>query len=567
MKSLLLAFLASTASVFAQGIYAIVDVEFTNDAPPNDYQFVIELDYQHAPRNVGLFMLLAETETRHFRSKLATTVNNPHGEYVPADANGTLLPGGTAYTIVAANSSANPPSATLFLSATSSKMATFTNNNGTWTSDNPYVSLFYNGSTMVRRFMIKEDPKLSYLDEVTGEVTSGPFYDNEDILRITGEHPYLSLGKKTFGTNNSPGWSMQNEMIDQFHNDFNDSAGPWGDRFSNAAGIVGPSQQFAVALANRSLLEPNTAGAEILITGVAGNPDFRGRHTHIGRVVSGPYTGNTNPSTYVPSSRAVVQTIINGEPAKINSITFENQNVSNFHPIALLGENDDNISLPTISLSTSRAELDFSPLTGPRVLTGAQPGEIRYLDASTDLESWNRVGQSSYPIDGSAESGFDLTPTLAANQRGFFRTSATVSTYPDWPAEEFAEGFPNAFFKFKGRENEEGTASQVLNIFNLYLNAAGTAGILAGLGGDLQGEYSIDSVDYQASGPFRGNLTLDGPNLPEPLRLRLYFDSHRTGEINSGQPLINRFHRLVTREVNGFPFEQAAEFGIWVQER
>ena len=563
---------------FAAGqVYAIVSLQATNPLDV-DAKFVIELDTDHAPRNVGAFMLLADPHVSYYSNRgpaffADNTRTNPSGQYIPSLADGTVLPGGTQYNISSARASGF---AQLNRTLTSSLMGTFILESAglgsiNWNPTNPHFTLFtvpfgppYGTEP---KYVLKVDTSIPYIDEFTGNLKTGPFYDGRTIVTKNDGYPTISLGEKaTFATHTAPGWLLQNEMIDLFQNSFNNAAGPFGDRFSNAAGVVGVTQRFAVAMANEDLTSPNTTGAEILITGQLGNPNYRGRYTHIGSIVDGQYIGPTG--TVISGSRLLVQDLINGtRDGIINSIKFEYINTG-YNPVEYLGFDPSITSLPVLSEGEGTAEFDFSG-TSPKLLTGAEAGQIRFIDASTNLTQWHLLGQSSYPDNASEESGFDLTNTFQGSPKGFFRISKSILSYPEWPANNF--NYRNQFIKFKGRQLEAGAPAQVLNIFNIIFGDG--SGQMQGIAGDLAGTHNVTNVEYQVLNAYTGLLTMDTTATTEPLKLKLYFDAHKQGEINNPSPVIDRFHRLQDNIVTitlpdgtttNQVFEDAEiELGIW----
>lgn len=562
----LFSYFFSAFALFSQ-VVAIVTVEAFN--PDRDEQFVIELDIDNAPLNVANFMILADPSLDYFRnSGFATFTNNPAGRYKPSNEDGALLPGGgEIYSIFVNDSQAvfhvNEGSiATVFRTANLNQVAQFRLINGTWVyQPDPFSPFTFrlNYNNTFSSWALEVDTSVTYLDEFDGSLTTGPFYTpqaNPEIISvIEGDHPYLSIGRKDLGVNRPPGWVIQNEVIDRQANNI-DSPQVFGYRFANLGGTAGASQRYAVAFANNSLTTPNTASSELLITGILGNPSFEGRHTYIGKVIEGAYS---NAPTFIGGSRALVDSLINGTRiANLKSIRFENLNTS-FAPI------DFGRSLPLVSSQASTAVFDFSDPNSPRLLTGATAGQIRFLDGSTDLINWGRIGSSSFPSNASEEIGYSLTNVIEPFPKQFFRVNPIFVTYPSWPSESF--NYPGRQIRFKGREVDVPGAPQVLNNFIINFDNSPNIGTLTGNGGDLDGVHSLNSIDYKATGPFTGEITMESNSLPEPLKLRLYFDAHKLLEINSGV-IIDRFHRLadrvVTTPVGDFLFrDQIQEFGLW----
>lgn len=526
--------------------------------------------------NIPYYRLETNTEIPYFdstdnyyRNQAVNSTGNPTGEYIPSLAGGTALSSAAAYTIVADTADFLPNGATLTQKATGSEVARFTRINSTWYSSNPGYTLTFNSSSSTARFIIKEDVS------ILPTLTKGPFYGDDDLLRFGGDYPYISLGREKAVPNQRSGLVFQNEIVDNNYANFS-NANLWGGRFATTSGVVSANQRYAVAFANSGVGAPNTAGGEVLITGFYGNPNYDGRHTHIGTVLSSNYTKQSGG--VVSASRFTVDEILNGTTAELRSIEFEVFN-STFDPIEFLNPYlvDDN--MPTAQLlERSTPEVDFS---GARrsILSGGEPGQQRFLEHSEDLLSWAPIGSAGYPINASSEYGLSVDwpsqpggpsgtqlSILEKYPRSFFRTTPMVIEHPRWPASDFEEALPNAGLTLKGRV-VDGDNPQVINVFNIYLNSTGDAGILEGIGGDLAGTHNLDTVTYEQTSPFIGVLSMESETLPEVLRLRLYFDSHKESELTNGRQPIERFHRLTTQEVevagNTIIFEQVSEFGIW----
>ena len=94
-------------------------------------------------------------------------------------------------------------------------------------------------------------------------------------------------------------------------------------------------------------------------------------------------------------------------------------------------------------------------------------------------------------------------------------------------------------------------------------------GTIVGTDGGVLGSHTIDSLSYEVTNAFEGDLILESSTLAEPLHLRLYFDAHNLDVINSGRPLLNRFHRMALRErefpLGTFEILVRLEYGIWQQ--
>ena len=505
--------------------------------------------------------------TDNFYRNGAISATNPTGDYSPSLAGGGELPGEAAYTILAiTNNFFQITGATLTRKGSDTVEATFTPQGLSWISDNPGYSL----SVFDSRFILKEDVA------IIPTLTTEPLYTPDDFLLIGGDHPHLSLGRAGAAPNQANGFIFQDEIVDVGFATFqNDSL--WGNRFATNAGLVGNQQRYAVAFANSSTQLPASAGGEVLITGFNGNPDFDGRHTHVGTVFGSTYfrlSGGT-----VPGSRIIVDQLLAGEPATFVSIEFENQSTS-FDPITFTNPILQDIRLPGVSLSgRSAPSLDFSN-SRRQVLSGASPGDFRRLERSSDLLSWTAIGTAGSPLAASSPYGLDIDrpsrldvltgirhSILEDNPRSFFRTTLTAINFPQWPAAQFEDNLPNANLSFRGRV-VDGDNPQVLNVYNIFLDSTGQAGILDGIGGDLAGTHILSSISYFQTGPFTGELELVSDTLPELLRLRLYFDSHKGGELTGGRNPIERFHRLTIQELNiagnNFFQEQVSEFGIWI---
>ncbi len=562
-----LLFLTLQTQVFAQ-VFAIVTVAALN--PEREEQFVIQLDISNAPMNVANFMLLAAPSRDFFRnSGNATLTNNPSGSYRPSNEMGALLPGGVeTYTISVNGSTAlfNLPQGSVAIvnrTASINEVARFRLVGSTWEPiPDPFspftFRLQYNSDFL--RWALEVDTSVTYLDEFDGSLTSGPFYDPPTLPRpipvIGGDHPYISLGRRDSAANRPPGWVIQNEVIDpNFNNILSNSI--FGNHFANIGGNVGAEQRYAVAFANDSRSLLNTAASELLITGTAGNPEFEGRHTCIGRVVEGTFR---NPPTTIPGSRNLVDAIISGaRPAQIRSIRFENIGL-NFSAI------DFGNRLPLVTASEGAARLDFSDRENPFLFANTGPGQIRFLDSSTDLQTWSRIGQTSRPSNGAPETGFPLRNALATSPRLFFSVSPVQVTYPDWPSEDF--DFSGLRIRFVGREDDTpNTAPQVLNNFFINFDNNLDEGVLDGSTGLLSGIHELTNVSYQATGPFTGEIEMESETLAETLRFRLYFDAHKQSEVNSGT-IIDRYHRLEDRVITILGQDivienQVQEFGLW----
>ena len=540
-------------------------------------EFVIQLDTENAPMNVANFMMLAEPGITNFRNNsFATLTNNPVGDYRPSDENGFLIPNGSATFSIAVNGNAQVPiqvgegaEAVVFRSQSVNPVATLILTAGSWVQQKgPFDSTDFNlnYNTAFNRWALVVNSEISYLDEFSGEVTSGPFYDNEGAIPITGlgtNHPYLGLGTRDTSTNPSPGWIIQNEMIEPSQNNFNaNNNNLFGNHFANAGGTTGADQGYAVALANAFLRTPNTASSQILITGNNGNPDFEGRHTCIGTVVQGTYRNNTViPTTTIPGSRLFVDSLLTGtRGATLRSIRFESI-ASTFHPL------DAGVLVPSVSTQeeTGAIKLDLSSLENPRILTGSSPGQVRFVDGSTDLLTWTRLGESNFPNNASEEIGldFNISDTFP---RQFFQLSPTVVSYPTWPSEDFE--FLGRTIRFRGREIDVEGAPQVLSNFFITFDSSIPIAVLNGDGaGEPSGVHILTDISYQATNPYTGELSMESETLADPLRIRLYFDAHKQREFTDGI-IIDRYHLLldqvVTTPVGDILIpDQLQEFGIW----
>ena len=557
---------------------------------------VFELSFNSAV-NVQRFMIKTNTNfpyidtTDNIYTGTFVSNTNPSTVYIPTDALGNSVPGVVNYTIQSSDPNPYnpaPQSFDLIDPRSDSVIATFTppvpnlppGIAGTvvWTSNNPGFNLilnsFSNGTAPF--YQLFEDVSL-----VT-QLTTGSFYDGSEIDLVIGEHPYLSFGNISSGGVSAPGWALQNEMVETSSNSFQLLRGPWGNLFATEFGTVGPQQRYSVALANTDLFSPNTAGAEILITGVAGNPTFRGRHTFIGTVRANNYfsTQFGTVSGATGGGRPLVDLMISGEPAEIVSIDFESTNTI-FDPLEFLGQSDQILTIPEIGFERAEPELRR---TGNQLEIFSNPpgGQSRFVEASILANNppiWSQVGQTLRPFsilndegitEIQDEVGFNLQTTIAATPRAFFRISPANVTYPTLPATTFQEQLANAVLRFRGLEDEDEEVAQVLNVFNIVLNSDGSEGILSGIGGDLSGNHSI-TTDYTVTGPFEGELILESPTLPETIQLELYFDAHSASEVNSGLPFINRFRRFGFRErvipgVGTFQSLVRLESGTWIVE-
>ncbi|WP_411846777.1 hypothetical protein AAFN60_04355 [Roseibacillus persicicus] len=546
------------------------DNEWTSDN--SHFSVSYNSTYQRYTLTTNTTIPYFDSTDNYYRNKNPISSSNPKGEYIPSQSTGASASGATAYIIAADSLTPTPSEAFLLQQPGNVQVAKFTRvgTGNTWTSDNPSFTLNSNPSSTTSRFIITEDVSL------TPTLTSGEFYGNDDMVLVEGDHPFLSIGKSKATANQANGLVFQNEVVDVNHATFSD-ADLWGARFATSAGLVGNAQRYAVAFANAGVGLPNTAGGEILITGFYGNPDYDGRHTHIGNVISGTYFPLGGGA--VAGSRVTVDQILAGEPAELRAINFEISN-SNFDPIEYVSPLLADVRLPRPSVEErSTPCADFSG-TRRSILSGGEPGQLRFLERSDDFSTWTLVGKSGYPLNADSEYGLNVDwpsqtggpsgtrlSIMEKYPRSFFRTLPMVIDHPQWPAADFEDQLPNADLSLKGRV-VDGDNPQVLNVFNIFLNSTGDAGILQGIGGDLSGTHELTSVTFEQTSPMIGELTMVGETLPETLRLRLYFDSHKGGELTGGRNPIERFHRITTEEVtvggNTIIFEQVSEFGIWV---
>jgi cyclophilin family peptidyl-prolyl cis-trans isomerase len=527
-------------------------------------------------QSVQSFMIDIKAELPHFDAtdnyfrNSSSSLNNPGGSYSPSQAGGAALDGDPVFTMTPIfTPTFQITGATLSRNSNEQVVATFTREGVQWVSDNAGYSLNYSSSA--NRYVLRENVALA------PTLTTEPFYGDDDMIFVGGDHPYLSLGRDKAVPNQSNGLIFQNEIVDVNAASFsNDSL--WGLRFADLNGNVGNSQRYAVAFANIGTQSPNTAGGEVLITGFAGNPDFDGRHTHIGYVVNGTYFKQSGGT--VPGSRPLIDLIMGGEPAEFRGIRFENAS-NTFDAFEFTNPGLAEIRLPRPEMLTERSVPCAESIDDEvHIFSGGTPGELRFLERSDDFSSWSFFATAGEPVGADARYGLNIErPSILntgtgersrirdAHPDSFFRTTPMVVDHPQWPASLFRDELPNASLSFKGRV-VDGDNPQVLNVFNIFLDATGKAGQLQGVGGDLAGNHVLSSVRYYQTGPMTGELELEGDTLPELLRLRLYFDSHKGGELTGGRNPIERFHRLAINEVeiagNSFFLQQVSEFGIWI---
>ncbi|MGJ8726279.1 MAG: hypothetical protein ACSHYB_17150 [Roseibacillus sp.] len=552
--------LCSLLPLPSQSLYAIVTVSATNPTDSNA-RFVITLDPDNAPRSIAQLMMLADPSLKHFRNRgFATLTNNPSGFYRPSDEDGILTPGGVDTYTISVNGSTNAvnvPSNSIATVVRSGggTVATFRlSGSSTWIHQKDSFDAFDFGisySSLFNRYMLNVEPDLPYLNESNGSLSSDPFYDNTGSIPVSGgSNPFMVLGERSSGVNSSPGWLIPNEVINPNANSINSNA-VFGNHFANASGNVTSLQTYAVAFANEDLTSPNTTASKLLVTGLTGNPDFEGRHTFIGTVFSGNYLNNTIiPTTSVSGSRTLVRNILNGSRnATLKSIRFETIGTP-YQPI------DDAPTAPQVSLVDSQATIDCTTPSDPRIFTDASLFQVRLVDSSFDLQQWFRAGESSTPSLTSGETGVSFGKTYP---RQFFRVNPLVVSYSSWPAQQFLT--ISKQIQFQGRQIDSTNGPQSLNNFVVTLNSSGVSGSLTGFGGDLNGTHSVLDVEYKATGPYQGELSMESPSLSDTLRLRLYFDAHKAQEYSSGT-IIDRYHRLVPG-ANSLSLEEKNEFGLW----
>lgn len=526
--------------------------------------------------NIARFMLRVDTRrqyidtTNNIYSNAGTvTTTNPSSIYTPSDGLGTNEEGIVSYQLIGDEIlpnilNPNPERVDLIDQRNNVTVASFTSASpgqpSFWNSNNPAFTLSLNFSNGQPFFIINEDVSLH------SQVTTENFYDNSPITITGGSNPFLSLGSRTAGNARSPGWLIQNEMIDAFANSLFAEEGPWGNRFATVNGLNVVSQPYAVAFANTNLVTPNTAGGEILVTGALGNPDFRGRHTHIGTVRAANYFPQSGG--IVSGSRIVVQQLLAGGIAPPRLVSIEVDILNNlFNPIEFLAQDQNFVSLPSIIYQPVSPELRRTSTGGLELFTNTSSGTLRSIEASS-LDSfppiWSPLANALFPPNTAEEIGFDLQATLEANQRAFFRVNPAGSSYPEWPAVDFINEIPNSTLNLRGRVDEiGGGVNFILSAFALFFNADGDGGTLVGNVGDLTGEHELTSVSYRAVSPYEGELECESPTLDEPLFLRIYFDAHNELVENSGSPLIHRFHRMGFRE--RFILPSNPEFGTFLQ--
>lgn len=560
--SLLALLLSSLSQISAQQVYAIVTVAATNPTD-NNARFVIQLDPNNAPRSVAQLKLLAEPGTDYYRNRgFATLSNNPSGFYQPSTESGIISNGASdAYTISIngnTNGVSDVPSgsiATVFRSGSSDPVATLLLIGNSWIHqkgpfDTYDFSVSYNSS--IFRYILNVATDVPYLNPTNGSLSTQPFYDNNGAVSVVGgDYPYLTMGERSSGVDTSPGWLLQNEVINPNANTI-DSNAVFGNHFANAFGNVTTDQTYAVAFANDGLTRLNTASSKLWVTGQDGNPNFEGRQTYIGTVVFGNYQNNTVfPNTSISGSRALVSDILRGSrSATLQSIRFETIGT----PYLAI---DGAPTIPLASLSsTSEPSLDFSAPTDPRFFTGSSPGQLRLVDSSTDLLSWARLGQSNFPSGALAEGGLSIDSSPA---RQFFRVNPFIVTYPSWPSQSFTPY--NQEMLFLGRAFESSNRPRSLNLFLLDLNSSDEPGILQANGGDLNGTHILTDIEYTITSPFQGELSMESSTLPDTLKLRLYFDAHKPEELNANG-VLDRFHRIIPSSSNPLA-EEKGEFGLW----
>ncbi|MDP0490994.1 MAG: hypothetical protein Q7Q71_08105 [Verrucomicrobiota bacterium JB023] len=540
---------------------ATLNITLDND---EERRVVLRLDGAHAPLSLANFWMLARPIDQDARNTLSTQSNNPYGNYRAIDPDtGYFDLDGATYTINVTGE-ANPsspnnylPGAEATLRIGTTAVATFTlaspGNQHNWVSDNPLYSLSYYSTSdpeelLNYRYQLNLTSSPNYLNEFSGQITSGAYYDNRPLNLVSGDTRYLSLGAFTFGNNKAPGWQMQNEIVDADYNNFDAPDAVFGNRFADRFGNLS-GQGFAVAFANENLTDLNTAGATLLITGAEGAPQFRGRHTHLGYVKT-DYAG-----------RVTVQELLGGvRSGTVTSIDFTL--VEGLYEATYYYD-----QIPGITLKPGSPSL--KTVDGVRrVTTNALEGEIRQLLSSDDLINWVNYVTSAFPVGLAEEPGVSIENLINGTETAYFSVGPTVITYPSWPAMNFETA--DAYIRFKGRENDIEGAAQVVNTFNILFDEAGTGGVLQGVGGDLAGTHAIQNVSFVPDGPFSGILRMESETLAEPVRLLLYFDSHKIYEDPSvtGNNVIDRYHRIITQVVEvppfgEFEFDARSEFGIW----
>ena len=561
-------FLLSAGHSLAQNVHAIVTVQFQSGGFP-EARFAIRLNEEHAPRSVSAFMLLARPEVSFYVSQNPLT---PRGNYLLADEDGNrFIPQSIEFEMLA-DDPLNPTTLQLITPNTgigsggSVLLATFTADGARWESDNPHFS-FQNSSPSNSGFFLTIDSSLSYVNELEQTITEEAFYDGNNVEHIGGNFPVASLIGPNGTDLSALGWLIQNEMVDITISDpFNSFTGPWGDQFANQFGTVLNNNRFAVAFANTSLSSPNTGNGEVILTGLLGNPNFRGRHTHLGTIENNFFDSSVGA---VNGGNTVVQLLVDGEAAQVIDIQFVNNSIS-FNPLIYLATNPAIASFPSIREIDVDLTINDSA-TPPRIESGLSPGETAILTGSTDLQSWNELAQLSHPINATEAPSFDFEQILANNDQAFFRLEGAVVTYPVWPSEAFADAYLGETIGFRGADTDTDDANIVLNVFDVLFSEAEPTGILfgepTGVNGaatDLGGTHLLQNITYDVTGPYEGVLTMEGETLPETLRLRLYFDSHKFDE---SPPLIERYHRLTTQVVStpfgDFVFDAVSEFGIF----
>ena len=551
---LLVALLSATLQLRGQEVFAIVTVATGSDSG----RFVIELDPANAPRSVAQLMLLADPSDQLFRnSSFATLTNNPAGSYEPSDAVGFATPGGVNTYSISVNGSTRPTSsvpsgtvATVTRSGSDASVATFVRGGSSWIHQRsdfePYVfSLSYNSN--FNRYMLTVEIDLPYLQASNGTLTSGPFYDSGGPIPLTtGTFPFLTIGERVSGVNTAPGWLLPNEIINPAAPSV-ESDSVFGNHFVNTFGNVSTSQRYAVAFANEDLTSPNTAGSKLLITGFSGNPNFEGRHTYVGEIVFGSYQNNSvTPSTIVPGSRELVDTLLTGSPSvTLTSIDIETRGSSPFLPI------DGAPTLPALAITPSQPCLDFSSSNSPLLLADSSRGQVRLVERSFDLRKWFRAGESNFPPNAPFELGF---PFQRNGDRQFFRVNPLAVTYSSWPSQLL--NLINRQIRFQGLAIDSTSGPQTLNNFIVSFDNTGLAGTLTAAGGDLDGNRTISDVVYSITGPYEGTLSMRVSNLPRTLKLRLYFEATYNGG------MIARFHRLVPNSED-ISLEEKGEYGVW----
>ncbi|NIP98489.1 MAG: peptidylprolyl isomerase [Akkermansiaceae bacterium] len=244
----------------------------------------------------------------------------------------------------------------------------------------------------VARFLQHAEGTAAWIDDSTGQLKTGPFYDGLLFHRAVNRSGFkvIQSGSRTATGRRSIGFVLPDDELARDH------------------------ETYVISMANRG---PNTNSSEFFVVGneAARGLDVPARHIVFGRVPTSDTDGRDTVD-------AIVASVPSGSdaapdpPVTLNSVAIRRENGVDFDP--------DAQGVPVLAPHPFSVRFDGSEFD---LLAEQQPRSVLRIGHGDDLQSWTTVERF---LDATASSApfFRVTDLGEGKSTHFFRTFLT--TYP-----------------------------------------------------------------------------------------------------------------------------------------